>query len=266
MKRKRVGILFAALLIFCLAGCGSAETDENTVLTDEDFISNLEKGLENRWDISDRDTTLMSTSEAQEYLTECIEAETEEVLSMDRYTFEDKALESLAQQYFDALDLQKEGIKYAGTEDYTSYEQTFTMGYNYRITLIHQFYQDYGLTVGGKYQTTLDDVLAEYDVAAKQVAIQEYVNEISSTLNYTKDEEESDEYSTYYSAVIENTTGYTIDSLEIHLSFVDADGVTIEKTSDFISNFNAGAKYKSSIYVDVDEFDHIEYNVIAYSF
>ena len=81
-----------------------------------------------------------------------------------------------------------------------------------------------------------------------------------------KDEEKSDQYSTYYTALIENTTEYTIDSLEICLSFVDTEGVTVEQTSEYINDFTAGQKYKSTVYVGDTEFDHIEYSIKAYSY
>lgn len=266
MKKIIIGILFTGMLLFALVGCGGTESDENTVLTDEDFISNLGKGLEDRWDISQKDTSMMSISESQENISKCINAEEDALLSMDRYTFEDKALEELAQQYFDALDLQREGIQYAGTEQYTEYQQTFELGYYYRIVIINDLSENFGLTVGSKYQSTLDDMLAEYNFALETVSTQEYVNELMTTLNYTKDEEKSDDYSTYYSAVIENTTDFTIDSLEINLSFLDSEGVTIYQTTDYINDFKAGDKYRSSLYVDVDTFDHIEYKVTAYSY
>lgn len=266
MKKVGIGILCVGMFLFCMAGCGSTKEDETSILTEEDFISNLEKGLENRWDISGEDTSLMSISEAQEHLTKCIDEETDVLLSMDRYAFEDKTLEGLAQQYFNALDLQREGVQYSGTEQYEEYEQTFQLGYYYRVITIYELNKNFGLTVGTKYQSTLDDVIAEYNVSLEAVTIQEYVNELTASLNYTKDEEKSDEYSTYYSTVIENTTDFTIDALEIDLLFVDTDGVTIYQTMDYIDNFKSGTKYRSSLYVDVDTFDHIEYDVTAYCY
>lgn len=266
MMKKIWVILLSLLLLFSVAGCSSTNSEENTTLTDADFIANLGKGLEARWDLSGQDTSQMSISEEQAHLTKCIDAETQRLETIDRYIFEDTELEALAQQYFNALDLQREGVQYQGTEKYTEYGQTFELGYYYRIVLINQFYQNYGLTVGKNYQTTLEDMLAEKGIAEENVAIQEYINDLSSKLDYVKDEEKSDQYSTYYTALIENTTEYTIDSLEICLSFVDAEGVTVEQTSEYINDFTAGQKYKSTVYVGDTEFDHIEYSIKAYSY
>ena len=145
------------------------------------------------------------------------------------------------------LDLQKEGVQYVGTDDYNNQNKTWILGMNYRIVSLKTFEKDFGLTVGSKYKEDFDDMLAQYSVAKKEVAIQEFVNDLQSKITYTKDEAKSDEYTTYYTTVIENTTEYTIDSLQIQINFLDESGVVIEQEADYLQNIAAESKVQSSV-------------------
>ena len=244
MKLKKImGALLATTLLF---GCSSNQ--ENKTPTDEDFVLNVAKGLEARWDLNDEyDTSSMSTSETQKADKEFINAEKNQIGKLSKYKFKDKDLKSIAEQYMNALDLQEEGIKYDGTDDYTNYNKTWSLGYNYRIVSIAKMVNDYGLTVDSKYQNTLDDMLAEEPTAKKDVEIQDFINNLQDTLTYTKDESQSDEYHNSYTAIIENTTNYKINSMDLQLDFLDASGVTIGQSNDYLSNIESGSKIQSTI-------------------
>ena len=162
-------------------------------------------------------------------------------------------MKKVADTYYKGLKLQEEGIQYAGTDDYTNQEKTWELGYNYRALAIHEFEKDYGLTVNSKYKSDLDDFLSQYSVAKKEVAIQEFVDNLQESIQYIKDESQSDEYTTYYSTIIENTTEYTIDSLSIQLDFLDGSGVILYQGDDYVSNLAAGSKIQSTVYYDAEK-------------
>ncbi len=250
MKLKKImGALLATTLLF---GCSSNQ--ENKTPTDEDFVLNVAKGLEARWDLNDQDDTdSMSTSKLQKAYRSYIKAEKDQVGKLSKYKFKDKELKSIAEQYINGLELQEEGIQYVGTDNYSDQQKTWTLGYNYRIVSITKMAEDYGLTVDSKYQETLDDMIAEEPTAKRDVDIQDFVNNLQATLTYTKDESQSDEYHNSYTAIIENTTDYTINSMDLQLDFLDASGVTIGQSNDYLNDIAPGSKMQSTIeYYDLE--------------
>ncbi len=210
----------------------------------------------------------MSTAELQNADTLFVNAEKEALGKLDDYVFESQELKEIASTYFTALDLQTEGIKYANNYDEISaYEQTWKLGRAYRISCIQKLSTGYGLTVNSKYQSYIDEMLAETDAANKTIAIQEYVNYLTENLRYDYNGEKSDEYFYYYTTIIENTSGYTIDSLDIEVDFVNEDGVVIDQTSDYLQNLAPGSKVQSELMYDLDygNFAHMQFHISAYT-
>lgn len=282
MKKGIIYLLLSLTLAVSLCGCGStsgsSSTEANVSVEDEkktdaDFIVNLGKGLEARWTLTDSEEyssealEKMSLAEYQKADTLFVNAELDAIGDLSEYEFEDQELKQLAETYMRGLELQKEGIQYQGTTEYTKQRQTWELGYNYRAVCMTDLYNEYGLTVDEKFQDDLDNFVAQSSTAKKSIAVQEYVDELPNQVEYIKDEEKSDEWSTYYKAVIENTTDYEIDSLEIEIDFLDASGVVIYQTSDYLNNIKAGGKVQSSVYYDssVGDFESMELRFTAYN-
>lgn len=239
--------LTAALAVTTLVGCSSSSQEEGPP-SDKEFILNVGKGLEARWELADnQDVTSLTTAEQQKAYASYVKAEKNAIGKLKKYEFEDKDLKKAAETYMKGLDLQEEGVQYQGTDDYTNQNKTWTLGYNYRAVAIYELNKDFGLTVSSKYKSDLDDFVSQYTVAKKEVAIQEYVNSLYDSIVYTKDESRSDEYDIYYTATIENTTEYTIDSITIQVDFKDASGVILDQESDYIQTFSSGSKIQSTI-------------------
>ena len=278
MKKTITWILIIVLSLSLFGGCGNAKTTEeaeadvgSTPPSDADFIANLTKGLEARWELTNSDaysdTSAMSTAEEQKADTLFVNAELDAIGNLDDYQFEDAELKALAETYMKGLNLQKDGIPYQGTNDSANLEKTWTLGYYYRVICIADFYHNYGLTVDEKYQQTLEDFVAESTTAKKEIAIQDFVNDLAATISYTKDEESSDEYSSYYTTVIENTTEYEISTLYIYVDFLDADGVVIYQGIDSIENFQPGTKVKSKVFCSNEDgqAETMQYKITAYT-
>ncbi len=274
--RKIVALILASLLslsMFC--GCNSSTTtpQETTPPTDEDFVSNLGKGLTARWTLTNSDSynddalDTASLSERNKAYNLFVNAELDTIGNLSDYQFKNDEVKTLAETYMKGLDLQKEGVSYIASSDYsTNYTQTWELGSCYRTVAITELYNNYGLTVDEKYQSTLNDFIAQNEDAKKQIAIQEFVDELPDKLYYTKDEENSDEWYTYYEAVVENTTAYTIDSLEIDIDFLDASGIVIAQDSDYLENLQPGTKLRSKLFYDNSEgaFKSMQYHISAY--
>lgn len=282
------GIVICLLLSFVLAtsicGCGSnlssnvgnAETNtnaENEKKTDADFIVNLGKGLEARWTLTNSEEynsealEAMELAEYQKAYALFVNAELDAIGDLGEYEFDNQDLKKIAETYMMGLELQEEGIQYRGTTEYTKEQQTWELGYDYRAVCMTDLYNEYGLTVDEKFKKELDNFVAQSLTSKKSIAIQEFVNELPSKVEYVKDEEKSDEWSTYYKAVIENTTEYEIDSIQIDIDFIDASGVVIYQTSDYLNNIKAGGKIQSSIYYDssVGDFNSMELIFTVYN-
>lgn len=283
MKKYIVTILICLLASTVFVGCGSSSSNsvsesdtssekEEKKLTDEDFIVNLGKGLEARWTLtnseeySEEAMEKMSLAEYQKADALFVNAEFDAIGSLDDYIFEDEELKTIAETYMKGLELQREGIQYQGTDDYSKQDQTWNLGYNYRAVCMNDLYENYGLTVDKKFQEDLDNFVAASATAKRDIAIQDYVNELPEKIEYTKDEEKSDEWSTYYKAVIENTTDYDIDDLEIQVDFLDASGVVIYQATDYLENMKPGAKVQSEIDYDpeIGDFESMQFTITAY--
>ena len=249
--------------------CGCSNSAKNTTLTDADFIVNLGKGLEARWTLvnSEETSVAMSAAEQQKADMLYVNAELDAIGNLDDYQFEDAELKTLAETYMKGLSLQKDGIPYRSTTDYNNIQETWSLGYYYRAVCVAELYNKYGLTVDEKFQKELNDFVAESTTAKKQIAIQDFVNELPDKLSYVKDVESSDEWTTYYKTIIENTTDYEISSLEIDIDFLDASGVVIAQTTEYLQNIRPGAKVQSKIFYDNSDgkFETMQYKVTAYT-
>ena len=254
MKKVMTLLFLLAMMALCMAGCGTEK--EETVPTDTDFIDNLQKAVEARWALNQssqyNETAMsgMSVSEQQKAYTLFVDTELEKIGNLDDYDFQDASIKELAETYVKGLNLQKEGVQYQGTEKYTELSQTWDLGYDYRVVALVELYNNHGFTVNEKYKSEIED----------------FVDDLSENINYSKDEENSDEWSTYYTAIIENTTEYPIDSLALDISFVDKDGVVVYQTSDYLQNIKAGSKVRSSVYYDstAGDFETIECTPTVY--
>ena len=96
----------ATLAVSLLAGCSSEPKKEGPP-SDKDFILNVSKGLEARWELADNeDTDSYSSAELQKADTRFLKAEKDAIGKKSKYKFKDKDLEKLADTYYKGLALQ----------------------------------------------------------------------------------------------------------------------------------------------------------------
>ena len=285
MREKTAAFALLMAFILLLTGCGRlpfplhreetppppAETtpephDERK--TDEEFVAALGRALQARWDLAAEYTpkalSELSAAEYQSYLRRCVAAEEAELGSILDYRFRDSDLADLAQQYYYALSLQREGAEYARTKSLTEYNRTWVLGYQYRVSTVYDLCQEFSLRVEEEYAGRLSELLAAHHEAKKQVAFQEFIDRLPQTLQYEKDPDRSDKTTTCYVGEITNTTDYDIKSLSVDISFYDKDGVILFQTSDWISNLHAGQSARSTIYAASGDYAGMEYAVSIY--
>ena len=237
-------------------------------MRDEDFVEAVARALEARWDVSAAYTSetlaALSAAEYQDYLRRCVEAEESQLSSLTDYVFRDSDLGELAQTYYHALVLQRQGADYARTASLSEYNRTWILGYDYRVSVIYDLCRDFALRVDEPYEARLRELTAAYYDAKKQVAFYEWIEQLPASLQYTKDESNSSGESVCYSGVITNTTGYDIKSLSIEISFFNADGMILYQTSDWLSNLRDGQSALSTVYAGPDNYAGTEYMITIY--
>ena len=281
MKKRTVLLLTAIALL--LSGCAApaseppAEAEPAPTATpeppderktDEEFVAAVSRALQARWDAaaeySAADLAAMSAAEYQSYLRGCVTAEEKELGSIVDYRFFDADLAALAQQYYHALSLQRNGAEYARTSALAEYNASWVLGYNYRVAVLWDLTQDFSLKVEKEYSPRLEELLAAHHEAKKQVAFHEMTARLPGELVYEADTAASDEAQTCYVGWITNTTEYDIKSLSIGISFLDSDGNILAQTSDWISDLHAGQRARSVIYAPVGDYAGMEYTISIY--
>lgn len=235
-------MLITCFAILLLTACSKSPNDEA-------FISNIQKGLEKRWKLTG---TEEKYDDYKDYLRECVNTELGAIGDISEYEFEDQHLGELANSYVDALNAQLEGASYYNSDDAKFDEYFSENGFNRRVLIIKELYDDYGLTVKDDYKNDFEDIInvAAHmeEVEAKLSAIQTIVSE-NITLTSLGGAE--------YEMVIENTTEYDLTNAELCFNFYDEDGVLVESDSAYMNSWTSGSKGKADIYVN-SAFDSVE--------
>lgn len=182
-KRKKwvwlvgvLGVLVLAVAAFFCFG-GSSENESSFALfsmskDDADFMKNLKKGLEARWDL----TNLGKNNDGN--IRSYVRAELDAIGDLSEYTFKDEKLKGYAEAYCAALQSQLDALAFKGV-DFMQYNELFhKKGLNERTKLLCRFVDEYGLKVGAKYE----DVLADLLVVGRQMAKKEVVVKVKSQL------------------------------------------------------------------------------------
>ena len=252
MLRKLIVISLACLI---LGGCASEEpVAEEPAYADQNFISDMSKGLQARWKLNDEDEAkegyeeiLVNSEEYQEMMNNYIQAELDYIEKYQNEKFEDSNLQQIAVEYVNLLKQHKDACQYM-TVDYDKYLEEFQPIYDERSKIISQLVNDYGMTVDEEYQQTLNDFLTNSQLVAEQESAEAAIQQMLGTIQF-EEVEDNGGYKTYQ-AVVENTTGIDFDTFNITINLLDSDGVIVETTYDNVSAFTQGAKVQFEFITD----------------
>lgn len=244
MKRI-IALLLAFIMCTSLCACG-------TEMNDAGFISNLTSALEARWKLASASTTTANETAYKEELTKFVDAELSKLGNYSEYTFTDKNLASLAEQYYAALESQREAIQYYSVDN-ALYQQLFTAnGYNKRAEIIYLINNDYSLQVNSKYTSTMNDFLAlgEKIHAIENLLTQELI--LESTGNE-------------YEIIIENSSKYDLSNAQLNFNFYDDAGCLVNTSSTYLTSWPAGNKTRATVYTADTKFSTAEMNISSFS-
>lgn len=256
MKRKCTKILLAILcLATLLVGCSKKEEAPKNEYVDGDFVKDMAKGLQARWDLSDKDEKkegyeeiAVNSKENQKMMLSYIDAELNVIEKYTEEKFEDKKLQEIAVKYINLLKEHKE-ICPEITVDYDKYYEDFLPIYDERSKVIETIVKDYGMTVDEKHQDTLDDFLTNSKMVAEQEQIEEEIQKMVNNIQFQMVKDNGGGYKTYQ-AVVENTTGVDFQTFTVNINLLNSEGVIVETTYDQVSGFNKGAKVQFEFMTD----------------
>ena len=152
MKKKLFTLVMCALMAFGLAACGGegAKTEEPKAI-DEQAMSIVAKGFEKRADVITKNGNDSSNADN---LKEAIQAEIDNDAQLKSAKFDDSKMQEAVLAYVNSLDAQMEVLDNTQYQSVDFFEK-WQPAYDKRSALLKALVDNYGLTVGEKYQERL---------------------------------------------------------------------------------------------------------------
>ena len=242
MSRKRMPIILIVTLAVMLV-LGACSKSSEPKYYDDDFMSSLEKGLESRWSFVEKE----DDDESEKFYTTAIKKEFEQVKKYEDLKFKDSKLKEAALAYINEL---KNGLKVAKTYGSDSFYDNWSKHYDSRTAKLITINKIKKIEVSEKNQSTLDELLASGKEVISTEKNKDTLTNFLKGITFAKDEARSDEYSSYYTATVENTTGLNIENLSLSFKLIDDNGVTVDTSSEYVENWNAGEKRQLEFWTD----------------
>lgn len=234
----------------------------STVLSDENFIADLSKGLVARWDIAyaktDKEISIMSEKQHREYSTQCVAAELAYISKYNEYEFTDSKLAGYAQMYLYGLQNQYVAItEYYGNSE-IQYNEYHNDGYRSRAKGIYLINKVYGLDIPSKYS----DVLIDF-VSLGQVY--EYIDSVEALLTREMANKEL-KFETDKNSVtikpfnVNNESALSIPGLSMQIHFIKDDIEVLNRYIVSFKDLNPGKNISSEeVWVYDQHFDSFYY-------
>lgn len=255
MNKKYFVIVFLVFLLplFFLTGCSSSN-EKKAAYSDNEFIMNLAKGLEARWDISDKNE---GKDDTVQVMKDYIQAELSQIEKYTSATFKDSVLQEKAIKYINLLKSSKENINNYFASDNEKWQEIFDQ----RAILLKDFVDNYKLKVNSKHQSKLDLLVSNGKTVAENASKETELKKLIKTLKFKKTK---DEYGLQtYEAVLENTTPYNIKNLFLDISLLDKNGVIVSTEYASVENVSIGKKARVK-FDTTDKFDKYEVVLSSY--
>ena len=266
MKKTKMKLILLFNCVLCLTllnlGCSannSSKTEKKEpAYADDQFISDMSKGLQARWTLNEQDEQKegydqieLQSDEEKEMMLSYIQAELDYIGKYKDEKFKDSQLQEEALSYINLLNKHTEICDYIPVDYYGKYYDEFESLYNERSKIIEDLVTNYGLTVDEKFQSTLDEFKTNSKLVKEQDALKESIETMLSNIQFTIAEDDGSGWKTYQ-GIIENTTGKDFTTSSVDINLLNADGVIVETEYDSVSNFTNGAKAQFEFITDKD--------------
>lgn len=240
MKKLSIFLFSFGILLLTLSACGNTSSNK-TEYADKAFISDLARGLENRWKDADELDKIKdpSNSQTKEYYNKFIKDELDAISSYKDKKFKDSKLHALVLQYLNVLDDSKKSINSINTLEGM---KKWSDAYNSRTKLLVDFKNNYHLKVDAKYKSYLSDLEKDGQEAVKNDEVKEKITALVNGIVFKYKPEEYDDTYKKYEATVENTTGSDISNFNGQVNLVDSNGVTVGDAYISAQNWKSGSK------------------------
>lgn len=156
--KKILSIIVSLCLTLSFVGCSNTSgtvQQQSLSVSREEFLFDLQKGLQERWDAVESDPNTNKTIEEEiSFNAKLVDIEYKYLNRYFNCTFSDSDFQIVAEEYLKALQGQYDITR---TTDYN--EETFITKwdeyYKTRLNLIKNFYENFGLNIDDKYNETL---------------------------------------------------------------------------------------------------------------
>lgn len=269
MKKIIAVVLSLTLLLLCLAACGQTKTktDDNGVTVvvkpDKTFISDVSKAIQERWKVTDADSSKTfeaKSDEEKNALESYINAELNILSPYADSTFDDAAMQSKAVNYVKALKAQIEALEFLSS-DRAKFLEQFSAAYAQEKALLKDFVDNYNLAVAPEYEDRLAELVGTVNAAAAAAGeddseegktVAEAQNEKSAldtwaaAVAFTKQDDGS------YAADVENTTGKSFNVMSLKVVLVDEDGNEVGQSYPTVNDYDEGSSKTFSFTTDTE--------------
>lgn len=227
---RKITLLFLLLLgVFTLSACTSSKGDKTY---DEAFVKSLAKGLDARWEYVDDNQEDSANS-----FKKAINKELVDIQEYKDKKFKDSKLQELAISYINELNNGLEITKTFGSDSfYSKWDKHVAK----RTSLLSEINEIKTIPVQDK--DALSELLAQGNEVKDNNEKKESIENLVKNINFTVNNEKSDEYTKYYTATVENTTKYLIKDIYLTINLVNADGVTVSTQYVSANNWAPGGK------------------------
>jgi len=249
MGRKIILMILCTMLGFVFVACGyNRDNERNTTDISEakesDFILDMIKGLEARWEVPDNSEGIDIDVDKSE---QRVQVELDNIEKYKLAKFSDKDFQTLAMDYLDAVLIQKEAILHAKSGDYTKYDELWGKGYKKRSLIIYQLFENYNLKVSDKYNDSIQELISVGEIQLKTEENKKEIEEWLKTIKFSKGDKD---YT--YQAITQNPTNITFSYINLNINLIDKDGIVINSTYSSINNIDPNSKIRFEFYNDKD--------------
>jgi len=213
---------FTITTIICLILVGCSNKKEVTKVYDEEFITSLAKGLEDRWKIVD---SYGNEEESKKYYINLIDKETKQVSKYSNVKFKNSELQQLAITYINNLKSQKKSLDYYGSDEFENKYSSVRNNRNETLLKINSIKK---IKISSQYQSDWDEIKGEGKLEKDKTDKQNKINTLIKNIKFDiKERDEFGEFTTYTSETL-NDTGYKMKSFGAIVKLKDESGTVVD--------------------------------------
>lgn len=235
-------VLAGIVCIGCIAlgGCGQANTADNTVKGDADFLKIASKAINKRWDEQDK---LVEDEKTYEKTQKILEEETR-TLEDAKAKIQDANLLKDVENYIAGNKKQIESLKTNDLDlEYKYIEESEALRKPALINMVDNF----GLVINENNKQTYKDFKAIALVINKENDAKTFAEKLASEIKFEVTKEY--DWSTC-KTTLENTSDFNYEYIYYKVQFKDEEGVVVDTSSLGLDNFTTKSKQKTEVSTD----------------